>query len=497
MNNWIKNKGRLVTRYVSPATVALVLAAIISGILLFVPPIHGLADNGDFYRAILSNGIYRLPSSHSQFLNYVITKFGIFKYFNENNTVVMSSQSLFVRFALLLNKLFYSRSVFDLRFMGAVYYVFFLGAVYLLAKSLTYPFRKISSYVIAVLVVVIFADSSFTLYFNSFFGESEMLITTMYAFAAVMLLVKKCYKRQWPTLLLFFVSTILMITSKQQNAPLALSYTVIASGLFFLSRVKVQKIMVAIGITGILASGALTYLAINSDFNNINMFQSFTHGVLVETPDPSKQIKRQGLDEEFALMRSQNYYAKQFDAVKPTGKLVQKRLLSKVNIVWITKYYLKNQRQFMNLMDLAAKDMMVTQVKAVGDYTRGSGHRAGAQTKYFVLYSSYVGAFFPGKFAFICLLAVGFIVVYAVEAFLDFRYRKNRYQGILRFCLVLGCMTVVVFVPIISVIGDGDADLAKHLFMAPLSLDLVFILFISDILNHTLWHTKRGGEQDD
>jgi hypothetical protein len=58
-------------------------------------------------------------------------------------------------------------------------------------------------------------------------------------------------------------------------------------------------------------------------------------------------------------------------------------------------------------------------------------------------------------------------------------------------------MTVVVFVPIISVIGDGDADLAKHLFMAPLSLDLVFILFISDILNHTLWHTKREGEQHD
>ncbi|WP_338040259.1 hypothetical protein [Loigolactobacillus bifermentans] len=48
-------------------------------------------------------------------------------------------------------------------------------------------------------------------------------------------------------------------------------------------------------------------------------------------------------------------------------------------------------------------------------------------------------------------------------------------------------MTVSVFVPITSVIGSGDVDLAKHLFMAPVSMDLMLVLFVSDMLQHRLW----------
>lgn len=185
--------------YVSPALLAVILAAIISGILLFINPIHGLADNGDFYRAMLGNGIYRLPHPSNQYLSYVIPKFGIMKYLNENNVAVFSSQSLFIQLALVLNRLFYSRTIFDIRFLGVVYYVFYLGGIYLLTKSLVYPYKKVRSYVVALLVVVMFADSSFTLYFNSFFAEPGMLIAMLYAFGALMAIAHKCYQKtgQW------------------------------------------------------------------------------------------------------------------------------------------------------------------------------------------------------------------------------------------------------------------------------------------------------------
>lgn len=489
----ILKKGQ---HYISPELLAVLLAAILSGVLLFVPPINGLADNGDFYRAMLSNGLYRLPSHVNQYLDYVIPKFGIYQYFNENKAVVMTSQTLFVRAAILLNKLFYSHTVFDIRFLGAVYEVFYLGAIYLLTKSLVYPFRKLRSYIVALIVVFVFADASFTLYFNSFFGEPEMYIAALYSFAAIMSLARHCYRRNWPMVLLFFVSTILVITSKQQNAPLALSYMVVAAGLLFLPHFKARKLAIMLGMGTLAVSGVLTYASINKDFNNWNLYQSFTHGVLMETSDPSRKIAKDGqMSERFALMRTQDYYAKTFDPVKPTGKMVEKNLLNHYSMGWVIKYYARNQRQFLNLMDLASKDVMITQVKAVGDYPAHSGHRPGEQTKFFTLYSTYMGAFFPGKFAFICLLAVAFTAVYAVSAYLDFK--AGRIMGILRFCQVAGLMTIFVFVPIISIIGDGDADLAKHLFMASLSLDLVLVLFASDLLNHRLWLTEEGGEADE
>ncbi|KRM11697.1 hypothetical protein ABTQ33_10065 [Paucilactobacillus suebicus] len=481
-----------ISEHVSPAMVAMILVAIISGILLFVPPINGLGDTGDFYRAMNSNGIYRLPSNHSQFMSYIVTKFGIYQYFNENHAVVVSTQTLFVHMALFLNKLFYSKTIFDIRFMGLVWYLFYLGAIYLLTKSLVYPHHNLVSYVIALIVVFILGDSSFTLYFNSFFGEPEMFIATIYSFAAIMLLARQCTKRRWPVIILFFVSTILLITSKQQNAPLALSFSVVAIGLVFLPGFKARRLAVIVGMGCLLISGIVIYASINKDFTSYNTYQAFSYGALMETNDPSKKIDKQGVNEQYALMRSQAYYSKTFDAVKPTSKNITKKLTSKMNIVWFVKYYLHNRQQFINLMDLAAKDVMITQVKSVGDYTRGAGHKPNEQVRYFTLYSSYLSAFYPGRFAFVCLTAIGFVAVYAVGAYRDFRSR--RFHGILRFLLVVGLMTIFVFVPIISILGDGEADLAKHMFMAPLSFDLAVILFISDMLNKQLWNTDEGGD---
>jgi len=480
------------SRYISPALLATILAAIISGIILFMPPIHGYADNGDFYRAMLSNGIYRLPSKHAWAIDYVITKFGIFQYFNEYGTIAFSSQSLFIRIAVILNKLLYSSRVFDIRFLGALYYVLYLGAIYLLTKSVVYPYRRLRSYIVALIIVFIFADSSFTLYFNSFFAEPVMYIFMIYAFAAIMLLAKGCYKNNWPMMLLFFISTIIVITDKSQNAPLALSFIVIAMGMMFLPHFNSRRFAVGLGMLVLIFTGGFTYVAINKEFNDVNQYKSFTHGVLMETNDPSKKISKLGIDEQFALLREENYYPKTYTAVKATNKSVQRNLLTKNGIVWTVDYYVHNPKQAGALLDLATKDIMITQVKAVGDYTRNSGHKPGEQVRYFTLYSDYMGGFFPGKFAFVCLLAVGLTITYGVAMYNDLK--KNRPHGVMRFFLVFGLITIVLFVPVISIVGDGDADLAKHLFIIPVSLNLIFVLFISDILHHRLWNTEAREE---
>ena len=490
------SKQNWLVQHLSPAMLACLLTALISGWLLFLPQIHGLADNGDFYRAMLSNGVYRLPLHYRQYLNYVVPKFGLLQYYNENNVAVFSSQTLFVKTAVFLNRLFYSKTIFDLRFLAGVYFIPYLFAIYFLTRSLVYPYRNLKSYLIALLIVFVFADSSFTLYFNSFFAEPGMLIAMLFAFAAIMSLVRHCDVKSWPMVTVFFLSTIILITNKQQNAPLALSFLVVAAGLLFMPKKHHRTLLLAVGMMAVLASGVVTYRMINQEFNDVNQYQAFTHGVLMETPDPSRQIEKGGINEQFALMRAQDYYPKNFASVKPSQKVVRKRLIAKYNYAWLVRYYAGHLHQFSALLDVAAKDLMITQVKAVGDYTKLSGARPGQQFTYFTLFSSVMGAFFPKRFVFLILLAVVFIGVYAVSAYLDFK--AGRYEAIMRFLLVLGLMTIVIFVPIISIIGDGDADLAKHLFMVPVSLDLLFLLLISDALTHRLWttHLKAGASNE-
>jgi len=481
----IQRGGQLFARYISPAVLATILAAVIVGVLLFVEPIHGLADNGDYYRAIFVNGLYKFK--HYQMLSYVNPKLGIMKYYNETMAVAFSSQPLFVKSAVFLNKLFYSRHVFDLRFMGLVYYVPYLGGIYLLTEGLTHPYRKFRSYLIALLVVFVFADSSFTLYFNSFFSEPGMFVLALYVFASILLLARHRYQHETWLIILYFVSVMLLIANKQQNAPLALSFVVVSIGLFSLVRHRAQWLWLGVGITGILVTGILTYTLINKQFNDINKYQSFTHGVLMHTTDPSKKIKQQGISEQYALMQGQDYYPQNFTAIQPSSTYVQKQLNDQYSLVWIVKYYWHNPQQFKAHLDVAAQDSMITQVKSVGDYTQSSGQPAGAQVTYFTGFSAMAGAFFPQKFAFDLLLAVALALVFGVGAYRD--WQRHYAAGVLRFFLVLGFLTIFVFVPIIAIIWEGDADLAKRLFMMPLSLNLIVVMFIADILNHRLWDT--------
>lgn len=480
-----------IKKYLSPELFAVLLAAVIVGWLLFVPPIHGLADNGDFYRAINSNGLYKL---HNTYLDYVAPKYGIYQYFNENHAAIFSSQPVFVKTALFLNQVFYSRKIFDLRFMGLVYYLLFLGAIYLLTKALVASKRRLRSYVIAALVVVVFGDSSFTLYFNTFFAEPEMYLMLLYAAAALLLLARGCYRRQWPLILVYFVAAGLLVTSKQQNAPLALSFMVGAFGLLTLLKSRGRRLALVGLMAALIGAGGYTYAHINSYFSDINNYHAFTHGVLMYSDqDASQAIKNYGISEQFGLMRDEDYYTEKYTAIKPSGKYVSQQLLSKYNLPWLFKYYALHLKQFEALLDVSAKDFMLTQVKVTGDYVKAAGHKPRAQLTFFTTYSATMGAFFPGRFAFILLLAISFIGVYAISAY--FGFKNHRSENIVRFFLVVALMTISVFVPITSVIGSGDVDLAKHLFMAPVSMDLMFVLFVADMLQHRLWLAQGGDQQ--
>lgn len=496
MSKILKSWCSKFAKQVSPAMFATILVAIISGIILFIPPIKGLGDNGDFYNVLLTNGLYRLPTHYNQLSDYVINKFGILHYYNENHFYTFTSQMISVKLAVFLNKLFYSRTVFDIRFMGLVHYGFYLGGIYLLTKSLVHPFRKVGSYVIAFLVVLILGDSAYTLFFNSFYAEAGMFVLIIYIMAAIMSLARDVYAKNWPMVWLFFVASILLVTSSQANASLTISLVIMAIGLVFLPGFKARRLAVAFGALTIFLAGVGIYFSANEEAVNANKLQAFSQGVLLEnTKDPTEDIDRGGVDGQYSLIRGKNYYTDSYTAIKPSGAYTKKHLLKKINVGWTVHYYATHLKQFNNLLDVAATDIPNLQMKNVGDFSRNSGHKPRAQTRYFTLYSATLGAFYPGKYAFDLLIMIGAIGAYAVGFYLD--NKRNHYYGIVRFFLVVGLMLALVYIPIYAVITGGEFNLAQRLFMAVTSLNLTILLFVSDIINHTLWHTTPEEDDDE
>lgn len=458
---------------ISPPLLACVLAAVIVGYLLFVSPINGYADNGDFARVIYINGIYPLDTKNYQYTTYLTQHYGLFKYYNEHIAMLFSSQGIFVKTAVLLNKLFYSKTVFDIRFMGLVYYVFYLGAIYLLTLAVTNSNRRKNvDYVIALIVVFMFADSSLTLYFNSFFAEPVMIIAMMYITASLLLLMKKHFARSWYILAVYFLSSLALVTVKQQNAPLALSLVVVTIGIYFVYRNKLSRLLIQISCLILLGSGIATYVMITDQFSNINSYQSMTRGVMLKEQDPGNSLEKGGISRQYGLLKG-DIYTQTYAATSIKSKNITKDFIPKYNFAWILKYYLTHEQQFNEMLDVAARDGYLVQIKAVGDFTKKSGAKPHQQVQYFTLYGAMMKAFFPKKFAFYMTLCVVLVALYIVIFVIS--VKSNEMESAIKAFMVIGYTTMVIGTFITAVVGDGDADLAKHLLMVPLSIKLNFL----------------------
>lgn len=465
---------------ISPPLLACVLAAVIVGYLLFVSPINGYADNGDFARVIYINGIYPLDTKNYQYTTYLTQHYGLFKYYNEHIAMLFSSQGIFVKTAVLLNKLFYSKTVFDIRFMGLVYYVFYLGAIYLLTLAVTNSNkRKNVDYVIALIVVFMFADSSLTLYFNSFFAEPVMIIAMMYITASLLLLMKKHFARSWYMLAVYFL------------ASLALSLVVVTIGIYFVYRNKLSRLLIPISCLILLGSGIATYVMITDQFSNINSYQSMTRGVMLKEQDPGNSLEKGGISRQYGLLKG-DIYTQTYAATSIKSKNITKDFIPKYNFAWILKYYLTHEQQFNEMLDVAARDGYLVQIKAVGDFTKKSDAKPHQQVQYFTLYGAMMKAFFPKKFAFYMTLCVVLVALYIVIFVIS--VKSNEMESAIKVFMVIGYTTMVIGTFITAVVGDGDADLAKHLLMVPLLLNLIFLQIISDVLHHNFWHPSREGE---
>lgn len=143
MNKRIRRALFLLRQRISPQLLTFFLILIIGGITLFIRPIIGVADNGDYFRIMSSNDLYHLPvEEEDKILGYFNKDYGIYEYHNESETLLISTQSFFIKLALGINKIFYSNKIFDIRFLGGLLLFIHSIAGYLLVKVFTSYLKK-------------------------------------------------------------------------------------------------------------------------------------------------------------------------------------------------------------------------------------------------------------------------------------------------------------------------------------------------------------------
>lgn len=479
---------KLTSLPLSPAFIAAFGVLLITVIALFTAPYVGMADNGDYFRSIYSNGLYfNLPDYESKYFGYFVKQYGIFQYFNENGATLFSSQSLFIKLAIGLNKLFFSSEVFDIRFQAAIYTTLYVTAIYLLIKAITWGMSRKQGLIIAGIAIFIFGDTGYTAYFNSFYGESVVMIMMIFMFASWLLLYRKQYN-DYAMLALFVISTLILTTSKQQNAPVGMIIAVLAVSLLWIRKDQIFRILTMGALALMLFTGIFTYLTISNEFVNINQYHAMTRGVLKGSPDPEAALKSLGIDEQYAILKNSIYYDK-YVTVDVNSPILEENFYSRYGFVSILKYYLTNPDQLGSILNVAAQSAFTIKPAAMGNYEESVGKPFGAQSHFFTGYSQLKQKLAPGTFGFIFLWMVLVIGLY-MPSFIA-AIKSRNFRGIQRMVLIVATIGVGLSGIFVSIIGAGDADISKHEFLFTLSFDLVTFLTVSSVIGRRVSRNRK------
>src|SRR5262249_11865508 len=146
----------------------LALCAAILVAQLAVRPIVGLADNGDYERALLAvNLAYTTDQHDERYWDFVNTEYRIVP--TGDRTLYLSSDLLLARAAILLDRLATGDDLFDLRALGLLRALLYLGAIGLVLVAAR-PLPALARALIAVLVVLACTDVGYVAYFNSMYS---------------------------------------------------------------------------------------------------------------------------------------------------------------------------------------------------------------------------------------------------------------------------------------------------------------------------------------
>jgi hypothetical protein len=197
---------------VTSARVFFTAAVAVVVVQLMLPPVIGVANNGDFSRTY---GIFHLTMPVADEVRFADTRYRFDPQVNYFGGFY-SSETLLVPAALGLNAILSKDGAFDVRSMGLVHGAMFLAAFYLLLTLLSEAPWGLR-WLVGGLALAAFGDVMYVAYLNSFYTD---VAAYLFLLLSVVLALRVLRWRRRADMMLLGVASLLLVTSKAQHSAL-------------------------------------------------------------------------------------------------------------------------------------------------------------------------------------------------------------------------------------------------------------------------------------
>lgn len=445
-------------------------AGIVAIVLLFAGPFVGVADNGDFLRIMGTAGLNYYDAGETYEDRFFGYAHALFAYDDFLRGFYPSTQIILVVLARFIGVIA-NGEAFDIRVLGGIYTALLLAAGYLVIRAVKTEHRY-AAMLLALLMVFVFTDIAYLAYFNSLFGEPVSFVFLMLSMGSGLLLLRRDKLSPW-LLALFYVSVLFLTCSKTQNAPIGIGFALLGLRFIGLSKEKrLRRWVIGLSSFTVLASVAM-YVAAPKDFKDINIYQTVFFGILNDSPDVEGDLEKLGLPQRLSVLAGTNYF-QSGTAIPQNDPSLKGDFYDRISHFDVLAFYLGHPGRLVDKMEYAAKNGMSIRPYYLGNFEKSEGEKRGALSFRFSGWSEFKHRFVPNKLWFLVAFAAAYLAIVCLE----WRRADSR-RGRIKAELFLLLALTGIFGFLIPILGDGQADMGKHLFLFNVCFDMMAVTAVA------------------
>jgi len=468
--------------------------------ILFAPPFAGLADNSDYERVLQPAGF--VPNEHPRYAHayrdFTLTPaagdvWGILFPRTENVLGYVSSLTIPIKAAMLLN--FAAKQAaggdplsFDIRWLGLVYAVMMAAGIALFACGI--KLRTAHARVLAFLLAAfMLCDAGYLLYFHSFYGEALTMAAGMLAVGAAARLLRADPKRKAP-LLLYYGACLLFVSAKVANAPLGVPAALFGAALLFFRRDAFSRAAVAVGGAALLLVSYCVYASAPPWMKAVNHYHTIFYGVLKDSPSPEADMRELGIPDKYAGLAGTHGYMP--DApYNIYGEEFRKEVYDNAPLWEVAMFYARHPDRLLDKLRLSAESALPLRPAYLGNTLPGEGDEgrysfAKKPSFWEPLRKRAVGYALPIAAA-VFVLWTAALAVSAVR--LARRPDPRAAAGLAGGALLAASCAAQFAIP---VVGNGEADLQKHMFLFNFLFDLMLLAALCKLADRVRLRTAAA-----
>ncbi|MGA2039834.1 MAG: hypothetical protein ABSH42_11195 [Bryobacteraceae bacterium] len=442
----------------------LCLVLALTGVLLawqlFVPPIIGLADQGDFVRMAGALGYAPESKAPDNKFSFVARKYVQDPSYRAPGWEQVTSEWILAKIAVTANAVLIGPKTFDITVFGFTHAVFFLLAL----ARLLWVTRDLPMHGVAwAWMVLVLTDVGYVAYWNSLYSEPASCIWFLF-FLAESIDLSKSERISIVQALRWNVFAVLWITAKTQNAALLVPLAAFDLRMMWRALDKRTRYAALAGVAAVCVAGAVMYRSLLPAPRVACLYNMVFSAILPESVTPQSDLRALGLNPDYA--RYSGTLAWSPGTGVADGSLVN-AIEDHVSSFSLLEFYLVRPARLWRHVHARLHTALSLRPAYCGNFDKSAGRPPGARSDAIALW----GFVHEHCLSPIAVLLLGAAVLFPAGG-LAFLWRCRSTPSARRWVelamLLAACCATAFFA---AAFGDESADNIKHQFLFNLLLD--------------------------